>query len=212
MSFQQLLFIIGYFGIAAVVLRFTLWRALLVFRPTSVRLEIEEPADQVKLPDALQKPAAELERLGFVRLGSHSEKPPFGPRTLCFDFARAEEGIFATLFEGRDEVAALYLMSRLPGGGFVISANHRRPAKDEPGRYVTGWLEDVSVDRIYKAHLRRTEGLPVQADFTQEGRMAAARAWYEGPGKSEVRQQHVPGLLWTVASLGMVAAAVFGRR
>lgn len=212
MSFQQILFIIGYFGIAAAVLRLTFWRALLVLRPTSVRLEVEEPGDQVKIPPGLQKSAAELERLGFVRLGSHSEKPPLGPRTLCFDFARPAKGIFATLFEGRDEAAALYLMSRLASGGFVISANHRRPAKDEPGRYVTGWLEDVPVDRIYKAHLRRVEGMPLEATFTQEGRMEAARAWYEGPGRSELRQQHVPGLLWTVASLGMVAAAVFGRR
>ncbi len=193
-------------GIA--VLRFMLWRAILAVAPTSLRIEADEPPGKEKVPQELQRAAGELKALGFVSIGSHLERPRLGPTLVCFDFARQEDRTFATLFLDRDGVARVYFLSRIAPEGFVISANHRRAARNEPGRYLSGGLEDVATDRVYKAHLRLIEGLPLRAELDQEARVAAACEWVSGPGRSEIRQLNLHGLLWTVGTLGMVAAAI----
>lgn len=196
---------------AAVVLRFMLWRALLVFRPASVRVEVEDPPGQVKIPAPLQPLASQLEALGFVPLGTHSERPPLGPLTTCFDFAHAASHTFATGFVSARGDPRVYLLSVLASGGFVITANYRRPARSIEGEYQSGGLERAALDRVFKAHVRLLEGHAVAGEPTLESRVDAARAWYSGPGRREVRQQNFPGLLWSVGTLGMVAAAVFAR-
>ncbi len=197
-------------ALAAVVLRFTLWRALLCLKPTSVRLELEAPADQVTLPIELKGVDQELTALGFQRLGTRSEKPKFGKQVLSFDYANEADGTFATAY--LEDAARVYFLTHTDTGGFVISANHKRPAKEVPGRYFSSCLEDVSVERLYRAHQRTMVGFgtPV-GPYTQEGRLEKAKAWYEGPGRSELRLQHLPGLLWSVGSLGMVGAVFWGK-
>jgi len=93
----------------------------------------------------------------------------------------------------------------------VLSANSRRPGANVPGRYLSGALIGVSVERLLKAHLRRMSemGAP-KAVWSIEGRLAAARAWYSDVGKTELRQQHAVGLLWTLGALGMVGASLLG--
>jgi len=68
-----------------------------------------------------------------------------------------------------------------------------------------------NVERLLKAHLRRMSemGAP-KAVWSIEGRLAAARAWYSDVGKTELRQQHAVGLLWTLGALGMVGASLLG--
>lgn len=218
MSSRLLILFVGVLALSAFIFRLAFWRAVLFVKPRSVRIDAEDAPGRVKIPEALAKPAAELEALGFVSIGSHSERPHFGPATLCLDFAHAQEKTFATLFESRDGAANLYFTSLLPPSagdegpapGFVITANYRRPAKELSGRYITGWLEDVPADRMLRAHLRRVEGMTVAGTFTQDARLEWARAWIDGPGSSELRSEHLQGLLWTVGSLGMVAAAIFG--
>ncbi|MGA9521142.1 MAG: hypothetical protein WBV82_06745 [Myxococcaceae bacterium] len=194
------------------VLRFMLWRAILTVSPTSLGIEADEPPGREKLPDELKGAAAELKQLGFTSIGSHLELPRLGPALTCFDFAREEERTFATLFLDRDGVPRAYFLSRIAPEGFVISANYRRAARNEPGRYLSGGLEDVATDRVYKAHARLLAGLPLQPAADQEARIAAAREWLSGPGRSEIRQQNLHGLLWTVGTLGMVAAAILRRQ
>jgi hypothetical protein len=196
---------------AAVVLRFMLWRALLVLAPSSVRVEPEDPPGQAKVPPSLAKMVAELKALGFAALGTHSERPPLGPQMLCFDFARLEDGTFATAWITGEDTPRLYFLSMLASGGFVITANYRRLARAIDGQYLSGGLENVPPDRLFKAHVRLLEGHAPSGDFTLDGRVSAARAWYAGPGRAEVRLQNFPGLLWSVGTLGMVAAAILAN-
>lgn len=200
-------------AVAAWVLRIHLWRAVLCVAPGSMRLEWDAPADAVKLPSELEPLAKELTALHFVPLGSHVERPRLERETVSFDFAHPTERAFATLYVGRDGSSRLYFLSRLQHGAFVITANYRRPARELPGRYYSGAIEQANAERLFKAHLRRaaTLGQP-EASLDPEGRLAAARDWFSGPGRAEVRLQNLHGLLWTVGTLGILAAAIFGKR
>ncbi|MBS1150594.1 MAG: hypothetical protein H6Q89_2292 [Myxococcaceae bacterium] len=200
-------------GVIAVVMRGNLWRAWLCLHPTSIAIEADAPAGQIKLPKELERADAELRALGFVSLGSHVEQPRFGPEMLSYDYAHPGDQCFATLYVSTNGEAKLYFLTPTERGGFVITANHRRPAREIKGHYLSGALESLPAPRVFTAHLRRVSevGTP-EGEFTQAGRIAAAKAWFAGPGKLEVRQQNALGLLWTVGTVGMVAAAIFGQR
>lgn len=197
-------------AIGLIVLRLSLWRALLFVSPTSIRIDPEDPGAARDVPDALRASAAQLAQLGFVPLGTHSERPRFGPHTLCWNYVHPDDATVATLYEGRDGTPHLYFLSVLAGGGYAITANYRRAAREVPGRYVSGWLEDIPADRVYRAHTRRVASIEVAPPPSSlDARVDLQRAWYGGFGKSEVRQQNMQGLLWSLGSLGMVAAAIF---
>ena len=211
-TFDLIVYAVGA-GVIAVVMRGNLWRAWLCLSPTSMNIEADAPAGQVKLPAALEKLDAELIELGFVSLGSHLEHPRFGPQMFSFDYAHPTEKCFGTIFLGTNGAAKLYFLTPTEGGGFVVTANHRRAAREIKGRYLSGTLEGLAAARLFTAHVRRVAevGTP-EVELTQAGRIAAAKAWFAGPGNVEVRQQNALGLLWTVGTVGMVAAAIFGRR
>ncbi len=200
-------------GIIAIVMRGNLWRAWLCLKPTSMHVEADAPPGQAKLPESLEKLDAELRALGFVSLGSHLEQPRFGPEMLSYDYVHPGDKCFATTYVSTNRQAKLYFLTPTAGGGFVITANHQRAAREIKGRYLSGALESLPSPRVFTAHLRRVGevGVP-EGEFTQAGRVEAAKAWFAGPGNVEVRQQNALGLLWTVGTVGMVAAAIFGRR
>jgi hypothetical protein len=198
--------------LAVALLRLNFWRALLVLFPASVRVEPEAPADQMDLPEACASLALQLKALGFIPLGSHEEKPRLRGATLSYDFAHPGERVFATLHLGPDGQPRLYFLTPLAPEGFVITAGYRRAALDIPGRYRSGALEDAAPDRLLRAHLKRLEGLTPTGEFTWEGRVEAGRSWYRGLGQKEIRRQNLPGLLWTVAALAIVASAFLGGR
>lgn len=200
------------FGAALVVymLRRNLWRFLLFVKPTALELEADAPADQMKLPAFLEKRQSELLALGFVPLGTHLERVPLGGQGISFDYGHPKELTYATL-TASNEVPRLYLLSRA-NDAFVLTADYRRPASEEKGRYLSGSLEGVSAERLFKAHQRRLAELgSATGACTLEGRVDTGRAWLSGPGAAETRQQNLLGLLWTVGTVGMVAAAIFGR-
>jgi hypothetical protein len=193
------------------VLRANLWRAILFVRPQSIRIEADAPAGQVKLPEELFALDAALRAAGFASLGSHSERPRLGQETFSYDYLHAQEKVYGTAYVGRDGSARLYLLTPTTNGGYVITANYRRPARERKGAYVSGALENPTVERLLKAHQRRVPEVGQSATGAagdQEARLAAARAWFEGSGQGEVRMQNAFGLLWTLGTLGMVAAAI----
>jgi hypothetical protein len=208
--FGELATVLAGLMLAVTLLTLNFWRAVLVLFPASVRVEPEAPADQMDLPEACAALAAQLKALGFVPLGSHEEKPRLHRATLSYDFAHPGEHVFATLHLGPSEQPRLYFLTPLAPEGFVITAGYRRAALDIPGRYRSGGLEDAAPDRLFRAHLKRLEGLTPTGDFTWEGRVAAGRSWYRGLGQKEIRRQNLPGLLWTVAALAIVASAFLG--
>lgn len=219
------------FVLGLVILRLNLWRGWLVLQPASMRLLIEDPGPLGQVPASLEPSHEALEALGFTSIGSHLEHPRFGAATLMYDYAHAGEGVFATLFdaprwgvrfqrglgwvprsEAEGPAVRLLLVTPTVAGGFVVSANSRRPGANVPGRYFSGALVGVTPQRLLKAHLRRVTELGApHAQWTIEGRLDAARTWYSEVGKTELRQQHAVGLLWTLGALGMVGASFFRR-
>jgi hypothetical protein len=196
----------------AFVLYKNLWKAILCIAPQTLEVDSEEPADRVTLPTELLAAARELERLGFSSIGSRREKPLLAPASLFYDFASGKEKVFAALSISDAGEVHLDFLTTTQGNGFVITANHRRPSREVPGVYLSGALEEVPADRIYRAHLRRVEALRPVGEYTQEARLAAAKAWASGPGRREIRLQNLQGLLWTAGTLGILAAAILGRR
>ncbi len=198
-------------ALAAVVLYKNFWRGVLCIAPSTMSVDIEDPPDRVVLPAELAPTAKQLGLLGFALIGSRREKPRFAPGVLWYDYANEKERVFATLSVARNGKPRLYYLTPVQGDGFVITANYRRPAK-EAGRYLAGSLDDSPPARVYRAHLRRIEPLDASGEYTLEGRLKAAKAWLAGPGRSELRQQNLAALVWTAGTLGILAAAVFGKR
>lgn len=186
-------------AVAAWLLKKHLWRAILYFFPTSVTVEEDAPAHaKLRLPDALIAPAAELERLGLVFIGTHLEQPKLRPAILSFDYASGEAGAFVSLFVNDAGEARAELFTPMASGGFVRTANYRRSALELPG-YFSGYLENVPLGRVLHAHQRRVTALGAPAPaWDVNARVAATRAWYQSLGAGrELRQQHANGLMWT---------------
>jgi hypothetical protein len=198
-------------GLAAYVVVTQLGRAWLFLKPLSLRLEPETPADQTKIPDSLSALARELGEQGFVLLGAHSEKAWRRPEVLAYDFVHSGDGTYASLWLSPTGERQLMFLTWTAQDAFLLTADHRRPVREHPGRYQSSYLENTNPARLFKAHSRRLEGQTGRGPPTLEGRMDAARAWLEGPGREEIRQQHFSGLLWTVSAVGLLAALAFRR-
>lgn len=199
-----LLFVAAVLGGALWLLATHAWRALRFLAPAAVRVEPDAPAGQAPLPDALAPVGAALEALGFRPLGTHEEQSPLRRPVRAWDWALAAAPVYATLREG----TGLELVTPLPGGGGVVTADRRRPVLDAPGLR-TGGLPHAAPERLLRAHLRRCEGLaPPPLDASLDGRVDAARAWYRGPGRRDVRRQQLRGLLLCLAALLVLAVAL----
>lgn len=192
---------------ALVLLRVFAWRALLFVRPEAVKVEVETPADVTTVPGALEGEWDDLKRLGFALVGSHVERHLLGPSRVLYDAVHPEHPVAASVFLDPAGHKRLVLLTR-SAQGFVISTNYRLASVEQPGRYLAGGIEGAHAERLLKAHLRRIGeiGAPVRLE-TVEARVDAAREWYRGAGKPELRQQHAVALLWTLGALGMVGAA-----
>ena len=192
----------------AALLRYQAWRAVLCLRPQSMQVEVETPADVTQVPAQLADAWAQLTELGFTLLGAHSEKSPLAPVKHFLNGAHPTHPVVASLCVGSEEEDRLLLLTQSERG-FVLTANYRRPSVEVPGTYLAGGLEGASPERVLKAHLRRVPeiGAPLVLQ-TLESRVNAARVWYSTSGKTELRQQHAVGLLWTVGAVGMVGAGI----
>jgi hypothetical protein len=201
-------------GAVGVVLHFTLWRAWLFVKPQSMIIEPDEPAEKMNLPGVIEAIAEDLEKFGFKAIGTHYEKPRFTKETVSYDYANTEKKVFATIYEGRDGGARMYLLTpiKCPDGstGFVVTANYRRPAREIGRCYYSGGLEDYATERVLKAHLRRVENEKLEpiGEFNAEGRITAARAWFAGFGRTEVRAQNLHGLLWSAGAVAMLVSGI----
>jgi hypothetical protein len=192
-----------------IILRLNLWRALLFLRPSGVIVEQDSPADQMKLPESLNAAAAELRALGFEPLGSRYEKAALAPAFISFDFGCAREHAYATLYPSRFGASRLYFFTPVEGGGFVLTANFRRPSRKSTPGYLAGGLPNIPADRLLKAHQKRLEGFKPTESYSAPARLEAARAWLDGPGRGEIRQQNLNGLVSAgLAGILLVMASV----
>lgn len=193
---------------AAIILYLQSWRAVLVVAPSRVRIEPETPADVTKIAPELEGAWEQLQALGFVLLGEHSEKVPLKREVRFIDATHPTEPVVAQLTQTADGDDELTLLTRSERG-FVVTSNFKRPAVEVAGRYLSGGLDGVRFDRVFKAHLRRLPeiGAAIRSE-TLDAHVDAVRTWFATSGKPELRQQHAVGLLWTLFALGMVAAAL----
>ena len=196
-----------FFVLAAGFLSVFAWRAVLFIAPGTARIEVETPADATSIPPELDDAWAELKKLGFVLLGTHSEKFWFRAPVLFLDGVHETEPIVASLTLGKDEQdhTTLWTMS---DRGFVITANFKRPSREDAGTYLAGSIDGASFERLLKVHTRRLPEIgTAQRLDTIEKRVDAARTWFSKSGKPELRQQHALALLWSIGAIGMVCAA-----
>ena len=73
-----------------------------------------------------------IRRLGFERLGTHSERSPLGPTTWCFDYVHPTDTTFATAFV-RHGTPHLYFLSVLADGATPPDVSTIRTLLDTVG-------------------------------------------------------------------------------
>lgn len=207
MTLAQALLLFASLAFAVVMLRRNVARALVCLMPSRVAVEIDAPADAVKVPAALASIETQLRSLGFARLGSHHERR-WGQPPPRIDFAQPTQGVFASAWLDEAMQPRVDLLTPAGDDGFVVTSSYRRGGREEPGRYFAGGLEQASIERVYRAHLRRVPLVgAVRGSFDQPALIAALQQWYRTVGARELRRQNVPALVWAAFSVGLVAAA-----
>ena len=169
-------------------------RAALFLAPSRVRAEGDREAPPAT--PALARAGDELERLGFVRLGSRRESGAMGGLNLVSDgWANEPQGAYADVFAhaprgGGGPLA--YFLSAFADGAVVLTANHPRLSRSTD-RLRTGGLPGATLEATWAAHRAAVErfaahhGQPgARADLG--ARAEAAGAWYRGPGRPELRR------------------------
>jgi|GEM_PF-916622 len=205
----ELVLVLAVLAMAVKLLLLNVWRAWLFLFPTQVQLLPEASGGT---PPELIPWAQQLQALGFVPLGAHVQKSRFQRGTRSHDFAHPGEHAFATLYLSALGAPRLYLLTPLAGGGAVLTEGAPSSARVLFGFVRAGEASPVPPEVLLGTHRERLRGLVPGADFTPHGRLLAGRAWFQGPGQREIRRQSLPGLLWTLVALAMVAFLFVGGR
>jgi len=153
----------------------------------------------------------ELEELGFVRLGVRRERAPLGGLSIEADaFAHPAEGAYADVFQDTpSSPAAVQLFTPFSDGAAVLTANFRRRGVVGP-RLQAGGLPGATVAQTLAAH--RVAAARFQADHGEpqvgadmEARVSAARAWYRGEGRRELRRTTLPSFVNACLAIAILA-------
>ncbi len=183
-------------------------RRALLFAAPAVRLSSEPGAPPGSAPRLRTGEA--LEELGFVPLGTRWEQGILGSFDLELDaYAHPARGVYADVLDGPPkEGARAVLFTPFPDGAAVLTATFPRraisTARAQVGA-VPGPLgaalaaHDVAVRRFTSTH-----GSPAVAPDLG-ARVEAARAWYLGEGRRELRRSSA--LAFVNAALGLALLA-----
>lgn len=180
-------------AIFAVVQALRYARRALVFVLPAVRVAGERDEPPRSAPRL--RVGAELERLGFVSLGILRERALLGALDREVDaYADASRGTYADVWQepGEADAPRLVFYSPFPDGAYVLTANHPRravaSARAQAGAVVGAVPEaqlaahEIAVERFAARH-----GTPAVA-LDLSARVDAARAWYAGEGRRELRR------------------------
>ena len=156
---------------------------------------------------------AELEELGFVPLGIVRERSTLGAHACEADaYADPSRGTFADVAQRRAERPRVTFVSPFPDGAFVVTADHRRPSASGP-MLQTGGLPGASLRTLLGAHEVAVErfaarhGVPAVATRL-DARLDAARAWWAGFGRGELRRANALGLAVVAVALLLLASSI----
>ncbi len=186
-------------------------RAALFLAPSLMRAEGDASAGPATA--ALARTGDELEQMGFARLGARRESGALGGLDLASDaWANEPEGAYADVLAHapRGGGPRFYFLSPFHDGAVVLTANHPRFARSTD-RVQTGGLPGAGLEATWAAHrvavgrFAERHGAPeVRADMA--ARAEAARAWYRGPGGSELRRLFLASFL--AAAMAILIGAV----
>ncbi len=187
-------------------------RALLFAAPSLLRPRAG-PAEAARSP-AEQRARDDLAALGFEEAATLSWQGPLGAvRERHAVLALAAEGIFADVASGRSD-ATVRFVSACPDGAILLTSNERRAAVGGRHGRAAG-LVGAGLDATLAAHRKGLERFA--ADHGQpsarpdpEGRLAAARAWAAGLGRSDVRRATAIHFVNALLAAAILAAGVNG--
>jgi hypothetical protein len=156
---------------------------------------------------------AALEDLGFNSLGVQHARSALGAFSADDDVYVAEErGAFADVVERQREGPGVVFFTPFEGGAAVLTASFPRRAIATE-RVQAGGIPDAPLEAVLAAHEVAVErfaaryGKPaVAADL--EARLAAARSWFQGEGRRELRRVHAPSFAIVLFGLALFASAV----
>lgn len=217
-SALELLYVVGpVAALSLALLGLHAWRLVLFLWPGSIRLSPIAPlaGDQGPLPPELVPWGTLLLRMGLRPLGVRAEVPRFGRPATCYEFVNDDGTAWATLYLGARRRPRLYFLSRVWEDRqpvLMLTATSHRPGARSTPAYRPGAFETFTPERLYAAHLRRLTGTRPRESHDGDGRVAAAREWYGGPGVPETRAQTLHGLLWSLFAVFMFAAVLWARR
>ncbi|MBS2032667.1 MAG: hypothetical protein JST54_32635 [Deltaproteobacteria bacterium] len=187
-------------------------RAALFLRPGGVTIRVE-PFSPV--PPALAEDARALEVLGFRPLGIQRETQPLAlaPSTRAWVFVSEELGAYANLVESAIMPFG-YMLSVFPTGAVALTGRYPRARSVAEDLVIQGlprasWAEVLSTHRREVDLLAAVHDSP-RAPATPEGRVAAARAYYDHPYQlARTRRAHAAFAIVAVAALTAVVACAF---
>ena len=154
-----------------------------------------------------------LAELGFVGLGVRRERSLGGAVDRTIDcYASPTRATFADVFEDRAHAARVAFFTRFADGAAVLTADHARPSISTRMAQA-GALPDAAPGAVLAAHevavkrFAAAHGGPIGGDGL-EARLVAARAWYRGEGRRELRHGKAPAVVVAGIALLLLASAV----
>lgn len=199
-------------GFGAVMLARHGPRALLFAAPSLLRTSAG-PAEPARSP-AEQRARDELQALGFVEAATLATRGPLGAvRERHAVLALPAEGVFADVAAGGTDAPVRFL-SACPDGAVLLTSNERRAAVEGRGGRAAG-LAGAGLAATLAAHRKGLERFAVEhgapsAPADPEGRLAAARVWAAGLGRSDVRRATAIHFVNALLALAILAAGVNG--
>lgn len=189
-------------------------RALVFAAPGLVRTSGDPGAPPATAPQA--RAGEDLTRLGFLRLGARRERGLLRGLDLDSDaWASPAEGAYADVLGHSGPGGGwpqVYFLSPFPDGAMVLTANHPRMARSSD-LLQTGALPGAPVAATWAAHRAAVarfaagHGRPaVRADLS--AREEAARTWYRGPGRPELRRRFLMSFLDVLAAVLVAAVSL----
>ena len=157
---------------------------------------------------------AALEELGFRPLGIQRARSALGAVSAEDDvYADEERGAFADVVEGgRGNGPGVVFFTPFEGGAAVLTASFRRRAIATE-KVQAGGIPDAPLEGVLAAHEVAVErfaqrfGRPaVTADL--EARLGAARSWFRGEGRRELRRAHASAFAILLFGVALFASAV----
>lgn len=186
-------------------------RGALLFLVPTVRVS-GEPSGAPPPSAGRLRAGQQLEALGFRRLGVLRQRGPLGALAVAAETYAGPDGTaYADVSDGRAGPRVVFF-TPFAGGGAVVTENVRRRPIATAAIQAAG-LPDAPLPAVHAAHAVAVRRFgqrhgPPSAAPELAARVAAARAWYDGPGRRELRTGHAVAFGIALLAAAILASAV----